>query len=291
MAQDFIEIIPSAPPLIGRPRDGHKGTFGRVLVVGGSSGMFGAPALTGTAALRMGAGLVELAVPAAILPHCIGITPELIGIGLDDAGDPQALLEAASKSDVVAVGPGLGKSSQAEARVMALIAQRDQSMVIDADALNLLAQQAAWPKQFSAHAVLTPHPGEMKRLAKFIGRDSVPSDRAGRVEVAAELARHTGQVVVLKGAGTVVTDGGRVFINNTGDSSLSKGGTGDVLTGIIASLIAQGMDRFDAAAAGVHLHGLAGQLAGKRLGQRSVLARDVIDAIPVAIAHLSCHRS
>jgi NAD(P)H-hydrate epimerase len=149
--------------------------------------------------------------------------------------------------------------------------------------LNLLAAGKRWPGFFKAHAVLTPHPGEMARLAKLFGRSEVPRDEAGRIEIAMTAANQFGQVVVLKGSQTVVTDGDRVYVNQTGDSSLSKAGTGDVLSGVVGTLLAQKMDRFDAAVAAVWLHGRAGELAGQRLGRRCVLARDVIDSLPAAI--------
>ncbi len=279
-----IEFIATCPPLPRRPANGHKGTFGRVLIVGGAAEFLGAPALSGTAALRCGSGLVQIATPASILPHCLSITPELIGLALDDrAESDDELLDAAAKADAVAVGPGLGRSRAACSRVMKLMGMAGKPLVVDADALNILASLDAWPVDVAADAVLTPHPGEMGRLAKFIGRDSVPDDDAGRIELAVAFSRHVNQIVVLKGAGTVVTDGWRVYVNRTGDSSLAKGGTGDVLTGMIASFIGQGMDRFEAAVAAVHLHGLAGQLAGKSLGRRSVLAGDVIGHIADAL--------
>jgi NAD(P)H-hydrate epimerase len=156
-------------------------------------------------------------------------------------------------------------------------------MVLDADALNLLAAQKRWT-EFKAAAILTPHPGEMKRLAKLLNRSEVPADDDGRIEIAVLAAQQFKQVVVLKGHRTVATDGDRVYVNRTGDSSLSKAGSGDVLSGIIATLLAQKMDRFDAACAAVWIHGRAGEIAGQRLGLRSVLSRDVIDAIPGAIA-------
>jgi NAD(P)H-hydrate epimerase len=183
------------------------------------------------------------------------------------------------------VGPGLGKSRVARARVLRLL-QLDKPMVLDADALNILAEEEDWPEEMRARAVLTPHPGEMARLGRLIGRKDVPDDDAGRTELAAAAAWAFRQVVLLKGHRTVVADGRRVYVNATGDSSLSKGGTGDVLSGMIGSLIGQGMDPFDAACLGAHLHGRAGEIAGKRLGRRSVLARDVIDAISEAVREM-----
>lgn len=278
-----MQRIKRPSPLPRRPIDGQKGLFGRVLIMGGSLDMIGAPVLAGAAALRTGSGLVQVAMPAAVLAAGLSVVPELIGLGLDESkASTNKLLEAADKADVLAVGPGLGQSKSLGARLDALF-RLDKPMVVDADALNYLASLRSWPKWFRARAVLTPHPGEMKRLAKLIGRSEVPSDEKGRIAIATQAAKSFGQVIVLKGHRTVVTDSRKLYVNDTGDSSLSKAGAGDVLSGILASLIGQGMERFDAACAAVRLHGLAGELAGKRLGRRSVLARDVIDAISEAI--------
>ena len=276
-----MERIANPPPLPPRPSDGNKGTFGRVLVVGGQPGMIGAPALAGRAALKLGAGLVEVAVPDAILGPVLAITPELIGLGLGD-GVPDALTAAADKADVVAIGPGLGQSADAKARVRTLLS-KPLTAVVDADALNILSELGRWPDWFRATAVLTPHPGEMKRLAKLINRDNVPTDDAGRIDLATAAATVFGVVLVLKGQRTVVTDGQRVYVNTTGDSSLAKAGTGDVLTGMTACLLGNGMPPFDAARAAVYLHGRAGEIAGEQLGQRCVLSEDVIAAIPQAV--------
>lgn len=270
------------PPLPPRPADGHKGMFGRVLVIGGNDQMVGAPVMAGTSALRTGAGLVQIAVPRAILAAALSITPELIGLALGKSVGKDELLDAARKSDAVVIGPGLGRSPEAAARLTRLV-RLEKSMVVDADGLNLLAEGKRWPGFFKARAVLTPHPGEMARLGKLIGRDKVPSDEQGRIDIARQASDAFGQVVVLKGNRTVVTDGRRVYVNDTGDSSLSKAGTGDVLSGIVGTLLAQEMDHFDAACAAVWIHGRAGELAGARLGPRCVLAREVIDAIPQAI--------
>ena len=282
---ESLERIERAPRLPERPIDGHKGIFGRVLVVGGNDGMIGAPAFAGAAALRTGAGLVQLAVPRSILAATLSITPECIGIGLGKASAKDDLLKAAESADAVVIGPGLGRTPEAEARLVRLV-RLDKPMLIDADALNILAAMKKWPGFFKASAVLTPHPGEMKRLAKLIGRDDVPTDDDGRIAIAAELARAVGQVVVLKGHRTVVTDGARVYLNQTGDSTLSKAGTGDVLSGIAGTLLAQGTERFEAASIAVHLHGRAGEIAGKRHGRRSALAREVIDAIGEAAGQM-----
>lgn len=280
-----MDRIMSPPALPARPVEGHKGTFGRLLVVGGNEGMIGAPVLAGTAALRSGAGLVQIAVPRSILAACLTITPELIGLGLGKAAGKDQLLDAGEKADAIVIGPGLGRTPEAEARLVRLI-RLDKSMVIDADGLNILAGMKKWPSFFKARAVLTPHPGEMKRLVKLIGKSEVPAEDEGRIDVASAAARAFGQVVVLKGERTVVADGKRVYVNGTGNSTLSKAGTGDVLSGILGTLLAQGMEQFEAACLAVHLHGKAGEIAGVRVGMRCALAREVVDAIPGAVAEL-----
>lgn len=274
--------VSALPPLPSRPIDGHKGMFGRVLIVGGNEGMIGAPVMAGTSALRMGAGLVQIAVPRSILSTVLSITPELIGLGLGKSVGKDQLLQDAEKADAIVLGPGLGRTPEAESRVTRLV-RLEKPMVVDADALNILAAGKRWPSYFHARAVLTPHPGEMSRLGKLFGRTEVPADEAGRIDIAMQAARAFGQTVALKGNGTVVTDGERVYVNTTGDSSLSKAGTGDVLSGIVGTLLAQEMSPFDAATAAVWLHGRAGEIAGKHFGLRCVLARNVIDSLPEAI--------
>jgi len=245
--------------------------------------MIGAPVLAGTAALRTGSGLVQIAVPRSILPYALSITPELIGLALGKAAGKDALLQAAESADSIVIGPGLGKTPESMGRLTRLV-RLDKPMVVDADGLNLLASHKRWPGFFKAHAVLTPHPGEMKRLSKLLGITAdVPTDDEGRSDLAASAARAFRQVVVLKGDRTVVTNGDRVFVNETGNSALSKAGTGDVLSGILGCLLGQEVDRFDAACMAVRLHGLAGEVAGETHGLRSVLAREVIDAIPEAV--------
>ena len=270
--------LPKLPP---RPADGHKGTFGRVLIVGGSPAMAGAPVLAGMSALRAGSGLVQLAVSDLMHAAAIAVCPELIG--LEEADKLSSLIDAASKADAIGVGPGWGTTSGNRRRLLALLKISDSCIVIDADALNLLSREKKWPAT-KARVVLTPHPGEMKRLAAAFELGEFGTDDASRTAIAKKLSKVSGGgIVLLKGSRTAVVLGDRVYINTTGDSSLSKAGTGDVLTGLIASLIGQGMPPFDAACLGAHLHGRAGEIAGAKLGQRSVLARDVIDAIGTAM--------
>ncbi|HEX2974169.1 MAG TPA: NAD(P)H-hydrate dehydratase [Tepidisphaeraceae bacterium] len=287
--QPVLRGVESLPGLPARPDEGHKGMFGRVLVVGGSEDMIGAPILAGTAALRLGSGLVQVAMPRSVLAAALSVTPELVGLGLDRSRGKGRLIQACQAADAIVVGPGLGKSPAAGRYLLDLV-RLDKRMVIDADGLNLLAEKRRWPTVFKAQAVLTPHPGEMLRLGKLLGRYEIPKDDAGRLEVAGEAARAFGQVVVLKGHRTVVTDGRQAYVNQTGDSSLAKGGSGDVLSGIIGCLLGQGVSCFDAAAVGVYLHGRAGELAGQKLGKRSVLSRDVIEALPAAISEYERRR-
>jgi hydroxyethylthiazole kinase-like uncharacterized protein yjeF len=278
-----MQRIHTPPPLPERPLSGHKGLFGRVLIVGGNDQMLGAPVMAGTAALRMGAGLVQIAVPKSVLAAALSITPELIALGLGKAATPAELRYAAAAAKAIVIGPGLGQSPAAHKRLMRLV-RLETPMLVDADGLNMLAAGRRWPAFFKSHAILTPHPGEMKRLGRLIDRNDVPTDDDGRIDLAMQAANAFKQVIVLKGDRTVVTDGQRVYLNRTGDSSLSKAGTGDVLSGVIGTLLAQNEERFDAACIGVHIHGRAGELAGHRVGRRSALARDVIDSLWAALA-------
>jgi hydroxyethylthiazole kinase-like uncharacterized protein yjeF len=294
MAIERVEALPKLPP---RPVEGHKGLFGRVLVVGGNDEMIGAPVLAGMAALRMGSGLVSVAMPRSVLAAGLSVCPELIGLGLaSNRPDVERLADAAEKADAVLVGPGIGTGELTKARLKALVGIRNKPIVVDADALNILATLKHWPEAtFRATAVLTPHPGEMKRLMQLMdvrseereaSSEQLGTDEGYRIEVATRAASEFGHVVVLKGHRTVVSDGRRVYVNSTGDSSLSKAGTGDVLSGVIGCLLGQKMKPFDAACLGVWIHGRAGELAGARMGRRAVLARDVVEALPQAVREL-----
>jgi NAD(P)H-hydrate epimerase len=220
--------------------------------------------------------------PMSVLAAGLSITPELIGLGLEGKGAVGKLMAAAEMADAVIVGPGMGRSAETGRRVKALLGLA-KPMVVDADALNILSAEKSWPKWIKARCVLTPHPGEMNRLVKFVTWRETPDDDAGRGMICYEAAQTFEQVVVLKGRRTVVCDEERHYSNDTGNSSLAKAGTGDVLAGAIGCLLAQKMDAFEAAVLGVWLHGRAGEIAGKRLGRRSVLARDVIEALGEAI--------
>lgn len=286
----IIDRLPTLPP---RPLAAHKGTFGRVLIIGGSRGMSGAPSLAGLGALRGGAGLVYVAVPSEILPIVASVEPSYLTIPLAtdeehgglSAGGLTGLRAACAGKDAIAIGPGLGTSPDVTTIVTSLFVELPQPMVFDADALNVLATSgsasdvipALSPEGQGGKAaergprILTPHPGEFARL---IGSD-IKNVQSQRAKLAAEFAAAHRVVVVLKGQGTIITDGDRVAVNRTGNPGLATGGTGDVLTGLIAALLAQGLEPFEAAQLGAHLHGLAGDLAAAELSQPGLIASDL----------------
>ena len=282
-----ITEIPLPPD---RPVDSHKGTFGKVLVVGGSVGFSGAPSLAAMGCLRGGAGLVRVAVPESVQPVVASLDGCYTTIGLSDINgkmDSAAVSEIAlhlADNDVVAFGPGAGDGRGVRDTAMSLVECDGLKLVIDADGLNALSKLSGpggWVDKKKAQCILTPHPGEMKRLWNSVFRAPMPEDRA---ECAAQFAKETGTIVVLKGAGTVVTDGDSFYINETGNSGMATAGSGDVLTGVIAALIGQGMTMLDAAVLGVHLHGLAGDIVAYHMGPYSLIATDIIDALGEAFA-------
>ncbi|MFQ6047905.1 MAG: NAD(P)H-hydrate dehydratase [Phycisphaerae bacterium] len=272
--------------MAARPRDAHKGQFGRVLIVGGSVGMVGAPALAANAALRGGAGLVKIACPgvaqqaiASLAPCATSWPLPCSAEGLIGRGAVGEVLSLARQHDVLGVGPGIGQSQQLRQLIGRLLRLREKPIVIDADGLNNLAAMGRWWSGCQARLVLTPHPGEMARLLEGAG---IEADLARRDQAAAVLARQVRAVVVLKGAGTVVTDGQKIYLNRTGNPGMATAGSGDVLTGLIAALIGQRLGPFDAAVLGVYLHGKAGDLAARSVGQISLTAADLVDWLPRA---------
>ena len=286
-----IKNVRAIPRLSRRKIDSHKGDFGRVLIIGGSRGMIGAPALAASGALRAGAGLVKMALPKSIQLASAALEPCATSLALPDsaAGSFSAsaiakITAAAKDHNVLAVGPGLDKSSALVKLLGAVIALKNKPVVIDADGLNNLCQIKDWPKKARARLVLTPHPGEAKRLWASLKKKSAWPKK--RPDAALALAKSYGQIVVLKGAGTVVTDGARVYVNKTGNPGMATGGTGDVLTGVIAGLIGQGLDLFEAAVLGVYLHGRAGDLAAEMVGQVSLTAGDLLDVLPDAFRQI-----
>lgn len=284
MTENVI-VTQEIAPLPRRAADAHKGDVGRVIVIGGCAGetmMIGAVALAANAALRTGCGLVQALVPEPIRAPLATLAPCATFRTLRD--DPAFILQAAAEyqADVVALGPGLG-SSLAPETVADIIRTSDRPLVVDADALNLLARAPVFKLPFGRAVVFTPHPGEAKALAGRSITRSFDRSAAQRRDLALLLVHTYGGVFVLKGAGTVVTDGRRLYVNATGNPGMATAGTGDVLTGMIASLIAQGLEPLEGAILGTYLHGLAGDFAAEEMGRPSLVATDVIDYLPEAL--------
>jgi NAD(P)H-hydrate epimerase len=270
----------------------HKGAYGHVLVVGGSIGFTGAPVLAAQAALRSGAGLVTLAVPepvyfivasqlTEVMVHPLPESPS----GTLSVSGLATLYPLVLKSDVVALGPGLSQSPFAQKAVQKILTTVDLPIVLDADGINAVSgKDRVVLTKAKGPVVITPHPGEMARLLG-ISTGQVQRDRLG---VAKKAAKELKGVVVLKGHRTVVaTPTGRSYVNSTGNPGMATAGMGDLLTGMIAALIGQGLDPFTAAKAGAYLHGLAGDLAARRIGQVSLTATDVLASIPDAFRKVS----
>jgi len=278
-----MKLIKTIPKLKPRKPDAHKGDFGKVCIIAGSIGMSGAAALAGRSALRAGAGLVRVATPKSILPIVAAIEPSFTTIPLpeDAAGRISekainTILEAVSENDCLAFGPGVGVSSALRTILEKLLSPKKLKLIIDADGLNNLALIKDWPAKTKASLIVTPHPGEMKRLWSGLFREPLPQ---ARQDQAAQLAKRSKTVVVLKGAGTVVTDGHKIYINKTGNPGMATAGSGDVLTGVMTALVGQGLSSFDAAVLAVYIHGLAGDIAAEKVGQISMIATDIIDAL------------
>jgi hydroxyethylthiazole kinase-like uncharacterized protein yjeF len=272
--------------LPARPRDGHKGRFGHVLVAAGSRGKAGAAALAAEGAARTGAGLVTMACPAGASPILQATCREAMTAPLPEtsggelaAASAIEILRLAGERDAIVLGPGLGRSGEPREVARRVVRDATVPLVVDADALVAFAGEPEALRARSAPAVLTPHPGEAGAL---LGNDPAAVNR-NRIGAALRLAERSGAVVVLKGAATVVAEpGGRVRVNPTGGPVLGTGGTGDVLAGVIGSLLAQGLTPFDAASAGAYLHGAAGDRLAAEVGRAGVLAGDLARALPAA---------
>ncbi len=276
-----------------RPTESNKGMYGHVLVVGGSFGKSGAPAMSGLGAYRSGAGLVTVAIPKSALTAVASVRPELMTEPLEETpsgriafGELDKLLGLAKKMTVLAIGPGLGTEDETVRLVRALYEQAEIPAVVDADALNALA--GALPHTDKIR-ILTPHPGEMSRLTGKSTKD-VQADRVGTAQ---RLAHESGATVVLKGDRTVIAfpdgkaggeTGRETWINPTGSPSMATGGTGDILTGMVAGMVAQHPhDWRRAVVAAVWLHGKCGQLGATKWGEESMLAADLLDFLPGAM--------
>jgi ADP-dependent NAD(P)H-hydrate dehydratase / NAD(P)H-hydrate epimerase len=283
VGEELAELIPERDP------DSHKGDYGHALIVAGSPGKAGACILAARAAVRAGAGLVTAAVPEPILQTVDLGSIESMTLALpvgasghlaERAAD--VVLEAAEGKAALALGPGLGQEISTVAAIRRIALECPLPLVLDADGINAFAGKAADLAGRRAETILTPHPGELGRLLG-ISTAQIQEDRIAAARGAAE---ETGAIVILKGHMTLVASGTAVFVNPTGNPGMATGGTGDVLTGLIAGLLAQGLDALDAAVLGVYLHGLAGDLAASRLGEMVLAANDLIEILPAALAAL-----
>jgi NAD(P)H-hydrate epimerase len=301
LASELVDAAPSSldlitdwdlkPLLRRRRRDAHKGDFGHVLVVGGAAGYTGAPALAARGASRVGAGLVSALVPAGLVSVVAGGMPEVMTHGGPEtetgslaAGGWAGWRDRLAAFQAVACGPGMTRHRDTAEWVEHLLAECRAPLVLDADALNVLEGRATRLRKAAGPVVITPHPGE---LARLLG-STTAQVQADRHAAAREAAERTGAVVVLKGAGTLVAAPGRTLaVNLTGNPGMAAGGMGDVLTGMLAGLLAQGMPPFEAACTAVYLHGSAGDVAALRRSQAGMTAADVIDEIPYAFRDIT----
>ena len=291
------------PRLPSRDPAGHKGTFGTLSVVGGCARhdlpMIGAPSLAARAAFRAGCGLVRLAMPTPILIAGLSLEPSATGIGLDvnEQHNPISssdTLNLIRDADALVVGPGLGSARQRHHPIAQLVCDCigiGLPTIVDADALNALVAGEMLSKIDLAHCVLTPHPGEFARLAKARGIAVDPTDRAERPGAAAALAHSLRCVVVLKGAHTVVSDGAKSWVCERGHACMATAGTGDVLAGVIGSLVVQlralDFSLYDIARLGVHAHAVAGERwAACAKADAGMLARELADELPKIISEL-----
>ena len=287
----------SLPGLAPRASESHKGSYGRVLVVGGSIGFTGAAILAASGVLRSGAGLVTVGVPSRVADLVPIAQPCAMTLPLPDddgrfvAAAAEPILDFASRCDALVIGPGLGRSDDARELVRHMLAQLPCTAVFDADALVAIGDDVDRWRDAPQPVVLTPHPGEMAMLDPASDSASSQNHEARR-ERARAFAERTGCIVALKGHRTVVSDGTRHFVNTTGNPGMATGGTGDVLAGVIAALVGQGLAPFDAAGLGVHVHGIAGDLAAAHHGEVSMIASDLLDSLgPAFLQHAQASTS
>lgn len=285
MDSNDVIITREIAPLPVRRDDAHKGNVGRIVVIGGCDDdvlMVGAVALAANAALRSGSGLVQAIVPASLRTTVAMLAPCATTRTLPTDADHLLAIVQEFHADVAALGPGLGTSLAPEV-ILDFLERFEGMVVVDADGLNRLSCLTSIKVPHPDRTVLTPHPGELGRLLASHRRAPPSGDASTSRRDAALLLHHTvGGTIVLKGRGTVVTDGQRLFVNETGNSGMATGGAGDVLTGVIAALLGQNMSPLEASILGVFLHGLAGDFAAEELGRLPMTALDIIDFLPEA---------
>jgi len=284
---EFLERESVRPLIKTRERCGHKGKYGHCLIVAGSTGKTGAASLAANSAVRTGSGLVTLAVPASLNPVLEVKTTEAMTLPLDDAGkgflgtrSRDQILSAIQGKDAIAVGPGISRESETVSLVRRLVKDAALPMVVDADGLNAVAEDVSIIHEKRSPAlILTPHPGEMSRLSGL----SIPAIEGDRISAARNFSIRYGVFLVLKGASTVIaTPGGEVAVNGSGNPGMGSGGMGDVLTGIIVSLLGQNYLPFEACRLGVFLHGFAADLVAREKGEIGISATDVQEMLPFA---------
>ncbi len=279
-----------------RARDANKGSYGHVLVIGGSLGKAGAAAMAGFSALRAGAGLSTVATPKSVLATVAAFHPELMTEPLAETEQGTISLRAVGHNldallerTTLAIGPGISRNSETATFVRTIVTRGDKAIVVDADALNAFEGTADQLSGRGRTVVITPHPGEMARLTGL----SIPQIQANRLEVARNFAREHQLIVVLKGHRTLVAaSDGTVWVNPTGNPGMATGGTGDILTGMVAGLIAQHPQHaLEATALAVYLHGLAGDLASESVGENCMVATDLVRFLPQAFAEMRNQKS
>jgi len=295
-AVQIIDAAAATALLPRRDRDGHKGTFGTLVCICGSLDYAGAAILSGTAGMRAGAGLVCLAVPASLQPLFAGRVPELVTLGLPETADSGAGTDIVAMNagqalktrapDALVFGSGLKESDGYAELLAGLLVREGPPIVVDGGGLNLLARAGEWWRDVKRPLVLTPHPGEFERLN---GAAAGASDEE-RQTAARAAAHRFSQVLVLKGARTVVAaPDGRLAASGVANAALATAGSGDVLAGAIGSLIAQGVEPFNAACLGVYLHAQAGERLSWRMGNAGILASDIAAELPATRHELDAH--
>ncbi len=271
--------------LLKRKLDSHKGNYGHLLVLAGSPGLTGAATLCSLSALRAGAGLVTLGIPESLNPILEVKLTEVMTRPLPETKEktisPAALpiiLKFSKKIDAFAIGPGLSTQKGTENFLLNLLPQIQQPTILDADGLNILAKDISILKKVKAPFILSPHPGEMARLVK----KPLSEIQKNREKIACDFAAQYKVVLILKGYKTIVAGEKSTYINHTGNPGMATAGSGDVLTGIVGALLAQGLSSFEAAKFGVYLHGLSGDLAARDKGEISLIASDILEKLPDA---------
>lgn len=282
--EDIYHLMPSRPP------DGNKGTFGNVLIIAGARGYSGAAAMAAISALKVGAGLVRLAAPKSIMNSLEAKLMEIVKIPLAET-DNETISQAATdqllphleKTDVVVIGPGITTNPETAAFFLNFLPKITVPLIIDADALNIIANKIGALKKLHAPFILTPHPGELSRMIKL-----TPAQiNSARVDLAPKIARELSGILVLKGAPTIIASPDReIYINPTGNSGLASAGSGDVLVGMISGFLAQNLSLLEASILGVFIHGLCADLAVQTSNEYSLTAGDLIDSIPDSINYI-----